>query len=136
MTKYYWSIAAFTLFLAGCGESPRPGPTAAQTAPALNFTGEAPELVGMDPAGAKENIRFNVQKNGMAAFSVIGKHFEPRSVIVADGTKLLTAFGNPEWVSAEVPASLYQKAHVISVKVVNRDGKESNPGEFKIEAGK
>lgn len=133
--KSYWLTPAIALFLIGCGESPRPLPTASTQSPAFHFTGEAPELTSIDPASTKEKVKFNVQPNGMAALSVVGKHFEPQSVIVADGTKLLTAFGNTEWVSAEVPPSLYEKQHVISIKMVNRDGKKSNVGEFKVVAG-
>ena len=57
-------------------------------------------------------------------------------MITANGKKLPTAFGNSGWLTAEMPSALYEKPGVVTIKVVNSNGKESNPFDFKVTAAK
>lgn len=115
------------VLLTGCGESEKPSPPAVAQAP-------KPVITGVDPPGTRARKDFNVQATGRSGLSVLGSNFNARSVIVADGRKLTTVFGNPGWITAELPAELYAAPHNVAIKVVNADGSESAPFDFKVEA--
>ena len=120
------------LLWAGCGEPQKSGP--ADTAAPMSQA--APYLLVVTPRETVEKTAFNTQPDGGSAFAANGKGFDPHAVITANGQKLPTAFGNSGWLTAEMPSVLYEKAGVVTIKVVNSNGKESNPFDFKITAAK
>jgi hypothetical protein len=123
-----------TLFLlsAGCGEPQQPEQAAAPP-PASK---PAPYLLIVTPRGTTEKTAFNTQPDGVSAFSVTGKGFDPHAVITANGQKLTTIFGDSGWLTSAMPGELYEKAGVVTIKVVNSNGKESNSFDFNVTAAK
>jgi glucose/arabinose dehydrogenase len=64
---------------------------------------------------------------GAATIAVIGRHFKPGAVVLADGSPLTTRAGNTRFeLDADVPASLTSSAHKIAIQVQNPDGSISN----------
>ena len=124
-------IAPVFLLCGGCGEPQKSGPEAAAVAPASMA---APYLLVVTPRGTVEKVGFNTQPDGGSAFAVNGKGFDPHAVITANGRKLPTAFGNSGWLTSEMPGELYEKPGVVTIKVVDSNGKESNPFDFKVTA--
>jgi hypothetical protein len=120
------------LLLAGCGEPQEPRQAAAPP-PASK---PAPYLLVVTPRGTTERAAFNRQPDGGSAFSVTGKGFDPYAVITANGQKLTTIFGTSGWLTSEMPGPLYEKAGVVTIKVVNSNGKESNSFGFNVTAAK
>ena len=119
------------ILLAGCGGTERTAPAAD---PAVNKP--APVVTALSPPGTVENVPFNVQSNNESAFSINGNGFDHKAAVIANGARLKSAFGNPGWVTAEMPRALFAKPGVVTIKVVNSDGKESNSVDFKIAAAK
>jgi hypothetical protein len=113
--------------LAGC--TPKP----ASTPPVTNYP---PYLLVVTPRGTIERTPFNKQPDGKSGFSVTGKGFDPQAVIVANGQKLETVFGNWGWLTSSMPKELYEKAGVVKIKVLNSNGKESNAFDFKVTPAK
>jgi hypothetical protein len=120
------------LLWAGCGESQKSGP--ADTAAPMSQA--APYLLVVTPRETVEKTAFNTQPDGGSAFAANGKGFDPHAVITANGQELPTAFGNSGWLTAEMPRALYEKAGVVTIKVVNSNGKESNSFDFRVTAAK
>ncbi len=121
------------LLWAGCGETQRSG-HGATAASAVSM--RAPYLLVVTPRETVEKTAFNRQPDGGSAFAANGKGFDPHAVITANGEKLRTAFGNSGWLTAEMPSALYEKPGVVTIKVVNSNGKESNSFDFKVTAAK
>ena len=96
----------------------------------------APYLLVVTPRGTVEKTSFNKQPDGGSAFAANGKGFDPHAVITANGRKLPTAFGNSGWLTSEMPSELYEKAGVVTIKVLDSNGKESNSFDFKVTAAK
>ncbi len=117
------------LLLAGCSEPSKPEQTATP-APVVNTV--EPVVASVSPAGTTEKTVFNPQPDGIAAFSVNGKSFEPGAFISANGQKLDTAFGNPGWVTAKMSAEFYAKPGKVAITVTNPNGKISNSVDFKV----
>jgi hypothetical protein len=120
------------LLLAGCDEPQTPRQVAAPPP----VSKRAPYLLVVTPRGTTPKTAFNTQSDGGSGFSVTGKGFDPHAVITADGQRLSTMFGNSGWLTSEMPGGLYEKAGVVTIKVVNSDGQESNPFDFKVTAAK
>jgi hypothetical protein len=129
------SLAVLFLTLAGCGQAPKTEQTAASV-PAPAASTAAPYLLSLNPVGTTENVAFNKQPDGSSAFAANGKGFERYAVIFANGERLDTSYGNSGWLTARIPPSMYQKAGVVTIKVVNPNGKESNTVAFKVNAPK
>jgi hypothetical protein len=120
------------LLLAGCGDPQEPE----QAAAPRPVSKPAPYLLVVTPRETTEKTAFNTQPDGGSAFSVTGKGFDPHAVITANGQRLTTIFGNSGWLTSEMQSGFYEKAGVITIKVVNSNGKESNPFDFKVTAAK
>jgi len=125
------TLAVFFLMLAGCGQAPKPEQAQAPP-PAAAASTAAPYLLSLNPVGTTESVAFNKQPDGSSAFAVNGKGFVKYAVISANGEQLDTAFGNSGWLTARMPPSLYEKAGVVTIKVINPNGKESNTIGFKV----
>jgi len=121
------------LLWAGCGEPQKSGQAATAASP---VSMRAPYLLVVTPRETVEKTGFNVQPDGGSAFAANGKGFDPHAVITVNGEKLRTAFGNSGWLTAEMPGALYEKPGVVTIKVVNSNGKESNSFDFKVTAAK
>jgi len=121
------------LLCGGCSEPHKSAPAAITAAPA---TMRAPYLLVVTPRGTVEKTPFNKQPDGGSAFAANGKGFDPLAVITANGRKLPTAFGNSGWLTSEMPRELYEKPGVVTIKVVDSNGKESNSFDFKVTAAK
>ena len=119
---FFWMI--------GCGEPTKPE----VAAPAAAASDATPSILSVGPAKTVEATKFNVQGDGSSAFSVTGQGFVRGSVIMANGQKLATMFGNAGWVTAIMPAGLYEKPGVVALKIVNPNGKESNSSDFTVTA--
>lgn len=65
---------------------------------------------------------FNLQPDGKSALSLVGSRFERGAVVMANGTELVTAFGNADWVTAILPDSFFAAPGELELKVVNPDG--------------
>jgi hypothetical protein len=126
-------VVPLFLLCSGCGEPQKSAPAATSPAPASMA---APYLLVVTPRGTVEKTSFNKQPDGGSAFAANGKGFDPLAVITANGRKLPTAFGNSGWLTSEMPTDLYEKAGVVTIKVVDSNGKESNPFDFKVTAAK
>lgn len=124
-------LGPLLLLWAGCGE-PQKSEPAGTPAPMSH----APYLLVVTPRETIEKTAFNTQPDGGSAFAANGKGFDPHAVIMANGKKLPTAFGNSGWLTAEMPSALYEKPGVVTIKVVNSNGKESNSFDFKVTAAK
>ena len=125
-------LAPVMFWIVGCAEPPKPE----QAAPAAALSDAAPYLLAVVPPETVEAAKFNAQADGSSAFSVTGKGFDRGSVIMANGQKMATVFGNPEWLTATMPVGLYEKPGTVAIKVVNPNGKESNSFDFKVTAKK
>ena len=125
-------LAPVVFWIAGCGEPPKPE----QAAPPAAMSDVAPAVTSVGPAGTVAGIKFNAQVDGSSAFSVNGKDFVRGSVVTANGQKLVTVFGNPGWLTAIMPAGLFEKPGVVAIKVVNPNGKESDSSNFTVTAKK
>ena len=125
-------LAPVLLWMVGCGEPPK----TEKAAPAAAVNDVAPYLLTVGPTGTVAATKFNVQADGSSAFSVTGRGFEPGSVITANGQKMATVFGNTGWLTATMPDGLYEKPGVVTIKVVNLNGKESNSSSFTVTAKK
>jgi hypothetical protein len=125
-------LAAVFLLWTGCGEPEKSGQAVAppQAAPKA-----APYLLVLEPRGTTEKTSFGTQPDGSSALAVRGKGFDSHAVITANGQRLETVFGNSGWLTTTMPCLLYEKSGVVSIKVVNPDGRESNPVDFKVTAG-
>ena len=119
------------LFGTGCGEPQNPQPAVVRPRPARK---PAPYLLYVVPAGTKEGVPFNLQPGGDSALAVIGKGFDRLAVITAGGRKLDTSYGNSGWLTTGLPNELYQKPGTVEIRVLNPDGRASNPVEFKVTA--
>lgn len=124
------SLAVALLLLTGCGEGPMPE----QSAAPAPITRKPPYLLTVLPMATVEKTPFSVQPDGSSALAVRGKGFDRNAVIMANRQQLKTSFGNSGWLTSKMPAELYEKPGVLSIKVVNPDGKESKPIEFKVVA--
>jgi hypothetical protein len=122
-------LAPVFLLLAGCGGSQQSEQAAG---PPLAMRNAAPYLLYVTPREAIEKTPFNVQPDGGSAFSATGKGFDPHATITANGEKLKTTFGNSGWLTAEMPAGLVEKIGVVTIRVVNPNGKESNSVDFRV----
>ena len=124
-------LAVVFLSCASCGEPEKP---AQPVAPAPGAFKAAPYLLTLAPLGTVERTPFNAQPDGASALAVRGKGFDAHAVITANGRRLETVFGNSVWLTTKMPNGLYERAGMVSIKVVNPDGKESNPVYFKVTA--
>ena len=125
------SAALFLVaFLVACNEAPK---TETAVTPVPAASAAPPIILSLTPPGTKEKTSYNLQADGSSAFSVTGKGFAVGSTVTANGQKLQTAFGNPTWLTAKMPAELYAKAGAVAIKVINADGKESNSSDFKVD---
>ncbi len=79
-----------------------------------------PTITRLHPSETVAGEGFNVQPGGESAIAVAGKGFEPGSKIQLNGAPLPTTYGNPELLSAKVPAEIYGKAKSIRVTVQDR----------------
>jgi hypothetical protein len=122
-------IAPALLLFVGCSEPPK-SEQAAVAPPVVSIV--VPEVTSLGPAGTTEKTPFNVQPDGVSAFSVMGKSFERGALITANGEKLPTVFGNPGWLTAKMPHALLEKPGAVAIKVTNPNGKESNSFDFKV----
>ena len=126
-------LGPLLMLWAGCGKPQRSGQAATAPSP---VSMRAPYLLVVTPRETVEKTAFNIQPDGGSAFAVNGKGFDPHAVITVNGEKLRTAFGNSGWLTAEMPGALYEKPGVVTIKVVNSNGKESNSFDFKVTAAK
>lgn len=115
-------------WMVGCSEPTKPE----AAAPAAAVPDVAPSLLTVTPSATEASTKFNVQSDGTSAFSVNGKGFVRGATIVANGEKLTAIFGNDGWMTSTMPPDLYAKPGVVTVKVVNPSGKESNAVEFTV----
>lgn len=120
-------LVPLLFWMVGCSEPPKPQPVVSQAVD--NVT---PSLTVVAPATTTAATKFNVQSDGTSAFGVNGGGFERGSAIVVNGQRLPSIFGNSEWLTATMPAGLYDKPGVLTVKVINPNGKESNSMEFTV----
>ncbi len=125
-------LVPVVFWMIGCSEPPKPE----QAVPAAAVSDAAPSLVSIGPSGTVVAAKFNAQADGSSAFSVNGKGFVRGAVVTANGQKLVTVFGNEGWLTAIMPADLYEKPGVMAIKVVNPNGKESNSSGFTVTAKK
>ncbi|MEP6535862.1 MAG: hypothetical protein ABJF23_11125 [Bryobacteraceae bacterium] len=126
--KYILLVCAL-FWMAGCSEPTKPEQAAPAPAAASDV---AASLLTVTPAATPESTKFNVQSDGTSAFSVNGNGFVRGASIMANGRKLPTIFGNAGWMTATMPDDLYEKPGVVTIKVANPSGKESNPVEFTV----
>ena len=126
-------VVPLLLLCASCGEPQKSGSAATAAAP---MTKAFPYLLVVTPRGTVEKTPFNIQADGGSAFSANGKGFDPHAVITANGRKLPTSFGNSGWLTSEMPSELYEKPGVVTIKVLDSNGQESNSFDFKVTAAK
>jgi hypothetical protein len=62
---------------------------------------------------------FNVQSNGQAAFGVACHNASSSTVILWAGTQLVSVYGGPNAMSAEVPRRLYEKPGHYPIEIVD-----------------
>ncbi len=116
---------------AGCNGPQNAEPAVVRPRPARK---PAPYLLYVVPPGTKEGLPLNVQAGGVPAFAVIGKGFDRLAVITAAGRRLETSYGNSGWLTAGLPNDLFQKPGAVEIRVVNPDGRSSNPVAFQVTA--
>jgi hypothetical protein len=111
-------LAAAVVGLTACSSGSQPqAPTSAEPAaaqqPAVSTV--PPRIVKLFPTETPPGVGFNIQPDGKAAIAIKCEHATSKTTVMWDGQPLVTAIGNPEAVSALVPAALYAKSgeHVI-----------------------
>jgi hypothetical protein len=76
---------------------------------------------------------FNVQPNGVAAFGVASRNASSSSFIFWAGTELVSIYGGPKVMSAEVPHRLYEKPGHYPIEIVDKaTGLRSPPVNFVV----
>ena len=76
---------------------------------------------------------FNVQSNSVAAIGIACRNASPTSVVLWAGTSLVSAYGGPKFMSAEVPRSLYDKPGRYPIEIVDQAiGLRSPPVYFDV----
>jgi polysaccharide pyruvyl transferase CsaB len=101
---------------------------------ALQSGPERSVLRRLHPATAIAGEAFNRQTDGSAAMVVECANATPGTAIVMGSTMLATSYGNPNLLSALVPAELYAKPARHPVHLVNDFG-PSNELDFEVGAG-
>jgi len=96
----------------------------------------APYLLVVMPRETIAKTQFHVPRHGGPGFAARGQGFDPHPVITANGRKLPTAFGDSGWLTSEMPSDLYEKPGLVTIKVMDSNGKESNSFDFKVTAAK
>lgn len=84
------------------------------------------------PPGTRAGVGFQIQPTGESAVSVLGNGFRRGAVVVLDGRRLATTFGNAGWITARVPRNLYAAPGVLELRVVNAEGTPSNIALFEV----
>ena len=92
-----------------------------------------PALISAQPHETTVKTGFAAQPNGSSAISLTGENFERGALILANGRRLETTFGNSAWMTALFPADLYDAAGIVKLQVVNPDGKTSNKIDFLVQ---
>lgn len=98
---------------------------------ALQSGPERTVLRRLHPASATAGVAFNRQADGSAAIVVECANATPGTAVVMGSTMLTTSYGNPNLLSAIVPAELYAKPGLHRVHLANDFG-PSNQMDFEV----
>ena len=93
---------------------------------------QPPELSRIVPMRTFVGVPFNVQPNGKSAISLHGSGFNHGTEVLFGDTVLRPIFGNPGWMTVDVPGNLISQAGALDVTVRNPDGKTSNVMTFEV----
>jgi hypothetical protein len=74
------------------------------------------------PAETRAGVPFNIQPGGGSAIAVAGTGFRRSDVIHWNGKPLVTVFGSPALLTAEVPAALLGTPATVTVEVRSAEG--------------
>jgi len=96
--------AAMLGMVAGCRE--QAGQAQGAAAPSADAKDSSRSITAVYPKAAHVGEPFQKQPNGNSAISVTGYGLTARDVIFWDGKPLKTVFGNPRWITAEIPSAL------------------------------
>ncbi|MBC7928504.1 MAG: glycosyltransferase [Bryobacteraceae bacterium] len=88
-----------------------------------------PEIHRLMPASTVAGESFHSQSDGEAALAVECSHATPDTIVLWSGTPLITAYGGPTLLTANVPASLYASSARVRITLLNHAG-ESLPAPF------
>lgn len=92
-------------------------------------------LISLHPAQTEAGAGFNVQPDGGSGIGVVCENALMGTVIIVDGTPLVTSYGGDSMLTAVIPPSMLERPG--SYKVVLRYGRsESNPVSFVITRAK
>ena len=122
MNMRFSFLAALMLFTAGCSGPVKQQPDAIPAKP--------PTLVSIFPSSTVAGQAFNTQPGGLSAIGVKFKDASSAAVIVFGSKPLATAHG-ADFLSAIVPAELYQTAGNVPVYIQDTPG-NSNKLDFVV----
>ncbi len=92
-----------------------------------------PVIEKLYPSETLAGHAFNIQSSGLAAFGVACRNASASSVLIWSGTQLVSAYGGPKSMSAEVPPGLYAKPGHYPVKILDKaTGLESPSVNFDV----
>ena len=118
-------LAGLILVLSACGPSTAPAPAAKQEPGAPPAAPVVPRILEVYPRETAPGKKFNVQPDGTAALGIKCENATFKTVILWDGQRLPTVFGNPQAVSATVAAELFAKAGAHTLVIENEAGKSN-----------
>jgi hypothetical protein len=100
--------------------------------PSDSASSAAPLVDRVVPGTAHRGVAFQVQPDGSSALSIEGSDFGPNAVVELAGRRLATTYGNPEWLTATVPADLMARAARLELRVVDPERGASDPVIFEV----
>lgn len=92
-----------------------------------------PMIETLYPAETLAGQDFNVQPDGSSALAIKCQNATKSSVILWEGTRLLTAFGNPAALSGIVPKDLYTRPGKYRIEILDvTTNQKSTPTSFEV----
>jgi hypothetical protein len=96
-----------------------------------------PAIESLFPALTTAGIGFNLRTNGDSAIGIASRNATPTTVVLWNGEKLATAFGNRRSISAIVPKQRLDIPGVVKLELLDsQTGLRSEAAMFTIASGK
>jgi hypothetical protein len=92
-----------------------------------------PAIETLYPADTLAGQGFNIQADGSAALAMKCRNASAASVIVWEGTRLVTAFGGPTTISGTVPKDLFARRGKYRIEILDtKTNAKSDPATFEV----
>lgn len=114
-------LAGFLLLASACTQPPK-APEVAR-----------PTIETLYPAETVAGQGFNVQPDGSSALAIKCRNATATSVILWEGSRLVTAFGNPTSISGTVPKDLFSRPGKYRIEILDdKTNARSDPASFEV----